>query len=475
LYATYFGGSGWEHVDGGISRFDKAGIVYQTSCTDSPNWPTTTGAFGQTIGGSWDMAAFKFDFEAGAFNSDFEISFSGSSNWQGCYPATVTFDNTSLNGQSFYWDFGDGNFDTVMNPTHQYATPGVYSIMLAGTDTNSCVPYDTVYGEIVLSDPDTVIASDDMTICIGSTDSVQLFATTASNYFTWTPSEFLSDSTVQNPMALPDTTTVFYVTVFDTVGCYHTDSVIVFVSPSIEVEVNLDTSICPGDSASLSAIGNGSFEWLPPQFVDDPGAADVKASPDQTTIFSVILRSGTCIPDTAYVEVRVMNLPTANAGPDADLVLGQSLALNGDANGNFIWVDHPSMLDNTTLSPLVNPLETTEYILTSTNLCGEASDTVIITVTDGPANIAVPLAFTPNGDGKNDVFLPRFDGGAEIKHFRIYNRWGEIVFTTEDENEGWDGNYKGSKQPTGTYLYEILGVLEDGVEQPLHGTVSLIR
>ena len=101
-------------------------------------------------------------------------------------------------------------------------------------------------------------------------------------------------------------------------------------------------------------------------------------------------------------------------------------------------------------------------------------DTVKLRVLEGPT-FYVPSAFTPNGDGLNDIFRPTAVGIAKLEYFSIFNRWGELVYETHDINQGWDGIYKGVKQPIGNYVWKLKGTDRKGVLKVMKGNVVLIR
>jgi PKD repeat protein len=133
-YATYFGGGiSQEHVDGGTSRFDKKGIVYQavcSGCTNNDDFPVTPGAWPNSpnVNGSTNcnMGDFKFDFQDVPVNAVANIS----PNDTICVGSSVTFNNTSINALNYSWDYGDGSpLDTVTSPTHVYATIGTFTIL----------------------------------------------------------------------------------------------------------------------------------------------------------------------------------------------------------------------------------------------------------------------------------------------------------------------------------------------------------
>lgn len=153
LYATYFGGNQTEdHVDGGTSRFDKRGVIYESVCASCSNFqnlsdfPTTPGAkFTTNKAQRCNNASFKIDFQLqSAVIADFRPT-----PRVACFPAPVSMNNVSIRGKSFHWDFGDGTTDSfTLNPVHNYAKPGKYKIRLIVIDSNTCNLHDTVYDEV---------------------------------------------------------------------------------------------------------------------------------------------------------------------------------------------------------------------------------------------------------------------------------------------------------------------------------------
>jgi gliding motility-associated-like protein len=141
VYATYMGAAG-DHVDGGTSRFDPQGIVYHSVCTASASQYQSPGCLSPTNqASSWDVASFKFDFEAAPINASLTIA----PNDTGCAPYTMVFNNTSTSATSFLWDFNDGTTSTLSSPVHTFQTEGVYNVRLIAMSPNSCFGNDTAY------------------------------------------------------------------------------------------------------------------------------------------------------------------------------------------------------------------------------------------------------------------------------------------------------------------------------------------
>jgi gliding motility-associated-like protein len=184
------------------------------------------------------------------------------------------------------------------------------------------------------------------------------------------------------------------------------------------------------------------------------------------------------------VHIDVEPLPSVNAGPDIDALDASTVQLNATASSdvtqwNWAPPDNLSCIDCP--SPMSTPKKTTTYIVTVENKfdCA-ASDTVVVKLTCTQDHVYIPNAFTPDNDGKNDVFYIKGRGVSMIKSFRIYNRWGELVFekkniNIDDRSSAWDGTYKGQPSPTGTYVYMAELFCDTGELFVMKGTVVLVR
>ncbi len=238
LYGTYFGemnGRG-EHVDGGTSRFDKKGIVYQSVCggcggsSGFPTWPADVWSRNNNSP-NCNNAAFKFDLASlqARFDTDTE-DFTNRGIREGCYPLTLVFLNESLGGEDFHWNFGEGTVsdreDTI---TITYENPGIYPVVLTATDINTCTRESKARGTITVYNYDFSIMPDD-SICFGET--ITLFAEGGVHY-NWKPDSDMQNANTATPLLTPDTTTTYTVNIEDANGCLGEDSLTIKVIPQV--------------------------------------------------------------------------------------------------------------------------------------------------------------------------------------------------------------------------------------------------
>lgn len=245
-YGTYFGGNfSQEHVDGGTSRFDRKGKIYQSVCAGcggNDDFPTTPGAWSNTNNSTnCNNGTFKFDFLLPITIADFQLP------PVICLPDSVHFNNTSFSGgvgMTFSWDFGDGTHSTLTNPTHYYNNNGIYIVTLAVTDTGTCNFSDTIAKQVlVLSNTSDTIPTKYM--CIGDFTQIGILPTGDSTVtFTWIPPNFLTDPHICNPIANPPTSATYTLLVSNGV-CTDTlrQNVVVY---NLDAYAGDDTTTCDG-------------------------------------------------------------------------------------------------------------------------------------------------------------------------------------------------------------------------------------
>lgn len=291
IYATYYGGStAAEHVDGGTSRFDRMGKIYQSVCAGCGGWsdfPTTPGAWSNTNNSTnCNNGVIKIDFEIPAIVADF------TSNSPVCLPSPVVFTNQSYiinpSQTSCFWDFGDGNTSTDCNPVHVYLSPGLYEVMLVISDLSSCNQADTVWHHVLVMSNTTSVLPDEH-MCEG--DAVQIGVPPYVGQgitYQWIPSTFLSNPNISNPICTAPTTTTYYLIVSSGV-CKDTLVQTVNVY-NLLANAGSDTTICTL-SYMLSGSGTGSTNLMYHWSSDNQFSDWLNASPFDPTATVQVFQS----------------------------------------------------------------------------------------------------------------------------------------------------------------------------------------
>jgi gliding motility-associated-like protein len=365
--------------------------------------------------------------------------------------------------------------ENTATPTVRPAVTKKYFVQL---DDNGCLNQDSVRVRVV--DFVTLRARGDTVIC--ATDSVQLSAVTDGLQFQWTPSGTVSNPAIINPMARPDVTTTYSITA--TIGhCTATDDVVVRLVPYPGVNAGADTVVCYNTPAQLNGnITGTSFAWSPTGSLANSNTLSPVANPLNTTTYILTVRdsvSGCPKPNHDTVVVTVLPKIQAFAGRDTSVVIGQPLQLTASGGVDYEWFPASSLDNPKTATPVAQYDGSFESIRYKVHVFNEAScvDSAFITVKifKTAPQVFVPTAFTPNSDSRNDVIRPIAIGISKIEYFRVFNRWGEMVFSTTVNGDGWDGKIKGKDQASGTYVWLVKGVDYAGKTFFAKGTATLIR
>jgi gliding motility-associated-like protein len=499
-YATYFGGGGHtdEHVDGGTSRFDKNGVIYQSVCAGcggSSNFPTTPGAWSVTNNSTnCNNAVVKMAFELVNLHAIARAAPSDTI----CIGGSAQFVNTSSGAQNYLWNFGDGSArDTGTAPTHIYTVAGTYTVSLLAIDSASCKLKDSTHLLVYVVPPPSINLGRDTTICgvvnlllnAGNPGAQYLWSTgnTSATVHITSPGTYwvkvkngqcaASDTIVIRSLVAPklgnDTTLcqgasvllnaglaassyswstgavtqtisvstsgTYYVKVFS--GCFIvSDSVKVTFVPTPIVNLGPDTLLCPNASLTLSAGNTGS------SFIWSTGSSSSSISVSTSGNYWVKVSDGGCINSDS---IAVSKLKNENLGPDQFLCNMQSpILLDAGRNqgARFLWSNGDTTQTIYATQPGIF------WVIVRVASC-RLSDTLIIDGgLGGPPDIYVPDAFSPNGDGLNDVFLAE---GIDVTYFdmKIFNRWGELFYESTDITKGWDGTLKGNPVPGDIYVW----------------------
>jgi gliding motility-associated-like protein len=310
--------------------------------------------------------------------------------------------------------------------------------------------------QIKISPTPTLSFADTLNAC--EKDTVQFSVTNAASQ-SWTgPNGFQS---VQPTVFLPGlqfyNSGQYFITVSSTDGCSTQDSFFLTVRSLPVVNAGNDTIACSGKTIQLNGAGGGTLTWTRNGTQLGTGSS-LSVTPTQNTFYVLTAKDQYGCTNADVVAVQVVNSPTANAGPDKEIMEGDSVLLNGSVYGDSVvynWSPLSFMTNSQTLTPLVRPTVDMIYTLTASSLvgCGTSSDNVYVKVYK---QITVPNAFTPNGDGINDTWI--IDGLQTYpdNEVMIYNRYGGKVFESYGYKNAWKGMSANDKPlPAGVYYYVI--------------------
>jgi gliding motility-associated-like protein len=309
----------------------------------------------------------------------------------------------------------------------------------------------------------------DYIMCAGG--QIQLEAEGGQSY-EWSPIESLNNPYIANPLASPVENTTYQLTITD--GCVQfRDSAHIVVIDDLEVFFGFsDSTLCEGETIYLDAsTENATYQW-------STGATtpDITVSTSGYYVVTVTLEAGgeICVANDA-AQVNFISLPAILFSEYNSLCEGESIVLDaGFPNATYLWQD-----GSTDSIYIVS--ESGVYTVEVNHHCETKKYTKEITYEQSCTDVYIPNAFSPNYDGTNDHFII-LDGGdvVIIKHLRIVDRWGEIVFEAKnflpnDRTFGWDGKLEGELVLSGVYVYFVELVFRDGSTEVLVGDVAVIR
>ncbi|MGZ5287063.1 MAG: T9SS type B sorting domain-containing protein, partial [Flavisolibacter sp.] len=376
---------------------------------------------------------------------------------------------TSSGGTSPYQYSIDGIYYQASNVFNVIA--GNYTVLIK--DANGCTTSNNV--AVGLTNNLYVSPAADQTVCEGI--GVELEPVTNATEFIWTPAQGLNASNIKKPVATPSVTTDYYVqTILGVCSAY--DTIRVNVLPAPVANAGTDAAICFGQSVQLTGSGGTQYIWSPDNYMNTSLAADPIVTPAQTIqyLLHVVDANGcrSLQPDIVTVNVTPpivvrISKDTVVANGDVFQLFANSVATD------YAWIPAFGLDDASKATPVVTVTGDITYTVTATTSAGcKGEASVILKVFNGP-EIYVPTAFTPNGDGKNDLFKPFPVGIKNYTYFRIYNRWGQEIYSTADFNRGWDGTISGKQQPTGTYVWIVEGITKENKKIVKRGTIILVR
>jgi gliding motility-associated-like protein len=513
LYGSYFGQNGGQygdHVDGGTSRFDRRGVIYQAMCASCSNnlpFPTTAGAWSTSKPTqACNLAMVKIAFNLDGVQGSVRSSVKGvPRRTSGCVPLTVDFLDTIQEAKEYEWNFMDGSpveTTTTPNIQHTFNQVGTYRVMMIAIDPDKCITRDTSYVSIRVGDNEARLDFNPVKLSppcdifryrFDNTSIAPAGLPFKTGAFTWdfgdnSPVVKAGPEAVFHTYAAPGTYLVKLI-ISDTAYCNSPDTLVKTLRVAANVKAAFETPAtgCAPYTAVFDNISQGGAEFIW-DFGD--GTASTEQNPTHTYLqpgtYTVNLTANdpnTCnLTDATSFTITVYGNPTADftAAPQPPItntpITFTNLASSDAVRFKWLFGDGDS-LETTSRGPVKH-----EYNLTGTydacliayNAAGCPAQVCKQVTTQVEPAVDVPTAFTPLSNDINSYVFVRGYGIAKLK-FSIYARWGEKVFESNDKKIGWDGRYKGKLLPMDVYAYTLDVEFVDGKKHQKKGDITLIR
>ena len=566
-YASFFGGNiSAEHVDGGTSRFDRKGIIYQSVCagcggnSDFPIFPSN--AVSAINNNSCNNGVFKYDFQlpltVASFNAPPLL----------CEGSTIQLVSNSYLAASVQWHFSDDNSTVFGNSViHTFNSPGTYLVTLTAQNPVTCNAVDTISRTITIVAP-IVESLGDVTVCNGVPVQLGQVSADPNAVYSWTPNDgnlsdmngplpifsgssnasyqllvqhdVCTDTLTQNvfvpqlSLTLPNDTSlcvpanvdlsaaispstgsviwsassdfsnplnsnaqdlsinVFvngmqtYFAQLTSQGCTVEDSVSVFMVGD-QATIQGDFTACFGDTVSLSVLNPNptfNYQWQSnAQLLSGQGTSAVEfvITSGTTVSVSAATPSGCLAQDTVQVAVSALNASTINASANPAVVIaGSNVQLTANPQNSaytYQWTPALGLNNPSIYNPTAFVETTSTYQVTVSDGDCVQQDSVTVRVVDfvcGRPTVYVPNAFTPNLDNANEWLYVRGNFISELD-FKLYDRWGELVFQTQDQSLGWNGYFKGKKVDPAVFVYYLRVVCDGGEVFFEEGNITVLE
>ena len=516
LYGTFFGNLDTQkdvgdHVDGGTSRYDREGVIYEAMCANCNKigiFPTTPGVWSPsnqaTVPAYCNEAAVKIAFEMAGVGSGVQSAINGvKGDTSGCIPLTVVFTDTIGTGKKFIWSFGDGTPDTtttVKSVTHTYNSLGTFRVRLISIDSTTCNISDTSYLNMRVRDDQAFISftyaklapCDALKYQFNNTSTAPANKPFNSQSFEWVFGDgttvITDQASITHSYAAPGTYNVV-LRLIDTAYCNYPDSAAKQLRVAANVKAQFETPAagCVPYNAIFTntSLAGQEFFW---NF--DDGTTSTEESPTHTynatgtyTVKLIVKDTSTCNKiDSTQQTITVSDKPTAGFSytpttPKENTPFEFTNLSTGATLYKWLFDDGDSVVTtkrDTLVTHIYNATGTYNVCLVAYNIYG-CTDTfcqpvqaIIVPLVD------VPNAFTPNGDGVNDYVTVK-GYGIQKMDWRIYNRWGQLIYRSGSTKTGWDGRYNGVLQPQEVYVYVLDITFTDGTNYRKKGDITLLR
>ena len=389
----------------------------------------------------------------------------------------------------FSWDFGDGSSARNMDKiSHQYtfvppSGQTVAKLILTNSDGSCPVTRDTIIPIFEVIAEFQRNDGIDTAICFAPYPITNFSLNADEWYWNFGNGQTSFD---ENPLVVNYAQAGSYPITLGvrnkSLGCTDTIVKTVVVHPLPEATVVGDT-LCEGQIANVFVSNpdpNWTYTWAssPDPAANGLTTASTSTVPLRTSTYTLtVVDNNNCTQITSATAVVFNPLGITNF--DTTIIVGDKVTLPviGDPNlYTFKWDPEEGLSCTDCLPPWVRPLEDISYSIEITDILGCFTETATYDIIVRPETfIAMPSTFTPNGDGTNDILYLEGWGIKEVLEFKIFNRWGEIVFETTDLGEGWDGHHKGVLQNNDVYVYQVRVLTWREEEKAQEGYLNLAR
>lgn len=439
------------------------------------NDPLVYWGFSAATGGEYNLQQF-----CTALNPGFTMSVA---NNRYCPGDEINFTDKSVSFapiKNYYWNFGDGSTSHLKNPLpHVYTQPGNYQLKMAIQGLDGCNSDTLSHTVTIGSIPDAGFLVFDT--CFKK--QVRLLYNESSTGVTnkW----FINNNEVNDVASFNNLTAGPYLVkriATSDYGCgTDEEEMQLNIKPIPQIAIDAKDG-CVDEEISMNGVQLDAatiidqWHW---QFQSGQTAntqkvfQHVSLAGNYTHQLFAVANNG-CSSDTVFTTIH-FEKPFAFAGADTLVLKNIPFQLKGSGNGNYQWSPSTGLSNNAIANPDVVLNDDQAYVLTITTPEGcVAKDSVTITVFKGAA-IYVPSGFTPNGDGLNEYFKPRYVGIKSLQYFTVFNRWGQQVFHTTDTGKSWDGTMLNKMQAAGTYIWMVQATDYEGHVHQLKGSVNLVK
>ncbi|OFX17927.1 MAG: hypothetical protein A2033_15220 [Bacteroidetes bacterium GWA2_31_9] len=389
---------------------------------------------------------------------------------------TFSIDN-KINVNNFKWDMGDGTFKYGESVTHTYDIFGKFYLSLL------------LFSDSLMTCNKTIEDSIDIILTLAEFQMPQLGRCQYNTFeitdisvgaiqWDWdlNNQDLTSD---QNPIVNLTDSGNYILTLITTndLGCNDTISKTLIINPLPTIMTTNDTLICKGQTITLFADGGISNQW----YLNKDSISNnliITEKPDTSSIYYVTVTDEKGCINFDSISVLVQSIPFLYTSKDTTIIIGETVTISAtsQSNASFVWEPDLWINCNTCNTTTVKPMESTQYVVNASDSsrCFNVTKEVSVFIRK-EYTIDLPSVFTPNKDGKNDVIFPRGWGIKSVKDFIIFNKWGVMVFKTNETNVGWDGQFNGKPQEQDTYMYYVEVETYENRILSKKGSFNLIR